>query len=352
MMHLEPDEFALLDLMDGTHRADDLATITGVSRDEIEEFVGELWEESYLVGSPQPHERRTAVTVHGVEFAGFARVVDAIDSAVGTFVFSVPAAVLMGAVALGGLALFFTQVAAGDRLTVSAGAPVLAVVVLRTLGLAAVGPHETGHALVLAHNGRRVGRAGVGFYWGAITFYVDASQALFLPRRTRMLQSSAGILTDFVTCGVAAGVAVLGGDATWAVIVREFAVLGYLNIVLNAVPLLELDGYWFLADWLDRPTLAADARQAVASALRRHPASQGLVAYGLTSVIFGVGLIVLGFGTWWALFGGLFRALWGGGIFYKVLALYLVLPFIPIVVHIVVQPVRYLRRRTSRRSTS
>ena len=42
---------------------------------------------------------------------------------------------------------------------------------------------------------------GIGFYWGALTFYVDASQALFLPRRTRMLQASAGILTDLVVCG-------------------------------------------------------------------------------------------------------------------------------------------------------
>ena len=109
----------------------------------------------------------------------------------------------------------------------------------------------------MARNQRHVGLVGVGFYWGALTFYVDASQALFLPRRTRMLQSSAGILTDLVVCGSASIVAMAGGDATWAVVLREFAVLGYLNIIINAVPLLELDGYWFLADALDRPTLAA-----------------------------------------------------------------------------------------------
>jgi hypothetical protein len=167
-----------------------------------------------------------------------------------------------------------------------------------------------------------------------------------------MLQSSAGILTDLVTCGFAAGLAAFGGDATWAVVLREFAVLGYLNIVLNAVPLLELDGYWFLADWLDRPTLAGDARRAVVATLRRQPASRGLVAYGLASVVFGVGLIVLGFGAWWALFGGLFHTLWDGGVFYKVLAIYLLLPFIPMVVHLVAQPMHYIRGRVSQRAAA
>jgi Zn-dependent protease len=51
-----------------------------------------------------------------------------------------------------------------------------------------------------------------------------------------------------------------GGNATWAIVVREFAVLGYLNVLINAVPLLELDGYWFLADALGRPTLQRNAR--------------------------------------------------------------------------------------------
>ena len=32
----------------------------------------------------------------------------------------------------------------------------------------------------------------------------------------------------------------------------EFTALAYLSVLLNLVPLLELDGYWFLADALDR----------------------------------------------------------------------------------------------------
>jgi len=103
---------------------------------------------------------------------------------------------------------------------------------------------------------------GVGFYWGP-DLYVGAFDALFLPRRTRILQSAAGILTDLVVCGAASLLALVGAGPPWAVILREFAVLGYLGAILNDFPLLELDGYWFLADTLDRPTLGRDSRAAL-----------------------------------------------------------------------------------------
>jgi hypothetical protein len=344
MLHLEPDELAVLDLIDGTRTQARIEVAFGAP---VTELLGDLWDEGYLVGALEPQDQRVTVTLHGVEFRGFDRFVQVINRCWGDAVFSFPAGLLFLLVAISGLALFMDQVATGHRLTVSAASPILAVVALRVLGLAAVGPHETGHALVIARNHRRVGRMGIGFYWGALTFYVDASQALFLPRRARMLQSSAGVLTDLVVCGTASIVAMTGGDATWAVVLREFAVLGYLNIIINAVPLLELDGYWFLADALDRPTLQRDARRALANVLRGQRASLRLAAYAAASLVFGIALILLGFVAWWGLFGGLVRTLWQGGPGYKILAAYLLLPFVPIIIHLFAQPVRYLRNRAT-----
>lgn len=342
MLHLESDEYVLLHLMDGTRTE---AEIQAAAGRPIGELLDDLREEGYLVSSHQHPTKRATVTVHGVEFSGFDTVIQAINRGFGATVFSVHGVLVMTAVAVCGFGVFVSQAASGARLTVSTAAPVLAVVALRVLGLVAVGPHETGHALVLAHNRRRVGRVGVGFYWGALTFYVDASQALFLPRRTRMLQSSAGVLADLVICGAAAMVAGGGGDATWAVVLREFAVLGYLNVLVNAVPLLELDGYWFLADALDRPTLQRDARQALAAFVSRRTTSRGLAAYAAASIVFGLSLMVLGTAAWWGLFGGLFLTLWHGAAGYKLLAAYLALPFVPMVIQLVAQPVQFLRRR-------
>jgi hypothetical protein len=345
VLHLEPDEFVLLDLIDGTHTEAQIEAAAGAP---VTELLTDLWDEGYLVGAPQPPVKRVAITLHGVEFEGFNRFVQALNRRFGNTVVSIPAVLVFAVVAVVGLALFTDQVASGHQLTVSAASPVLAVVALRVLGLAAIGPHETGHALVIARHDRRVGKVGIGFYWGALTFYVDASQALFLPRRTRMLQSSAGVLTDLVVCGGASIVAMTGGDATWAVVLREFAVLGYLNIIINAVPLLELDGYWFLADALDRPTLQRDARRALLATIHRQPSNRKLAAYAGASFIFGLALIAVEFAAWWGLFGGLFRTLWDGGVGYKTLAAYLLLPFVPIVIHLLAQPVRYFRSHASR----
>jgi hypothetical protein len=350
LLHLEPDEFSLLELLDGTRTATEIEQASGVP---IEELISDLWEEGFLEGSTEPPEKRVEITLHGVEFSGFDRFVQALNRLVGQVVFSVPAAILIGVVAAAGVAAFAAQLVRGDRLTVATSAPVVAVVVLRTLGLLSVGPHECGHALVTVHNRRHVGRFGVGFYWGALTFYVDASQALFLPRRTRMLQAAAGVLTDMVLCGVASIVGwAVGGHATWILVAREFAVLGYLNVISNAVPLLELDGYWFLADALDRPTLQRDARRALMDGLHRHPYNRRLAAYAALSIVFGVVFVAIGLAAWWGLFGGLFKELWNGGIGYKALAVYLILPFIPMVIHLSVQLLRFLRRQQAQPAIS
>ena len=77
--------------------------------------------------------------------------------------------------------------------------------------------------------------------------------------------------------------------------------------------------------------------------LRRQPASGKLAAYAASSLVFGLALIVLGFAAWWGLFGGLFLTLWDGGVDYKILAACLLLPIMPIVIHLFAQPVRYFR---------
>jgi hypothetical protein len=194
--------------------------------------------------------------------------------------------------------------------------------------LTAVVFHETGHAMVIARHDRRVGRVGVGFYWGSLSFYVDASDALFLDRRVRMLQAAAGCITDLFVCGAALLITLVLGGGHAADTLREFAALTYISVLLQAVPLLELDGYWFLADALDRPTLHHDATSALREFIHGRPTNGRLAAYGAASATFGVVAIFSATILWWSLFGPLFHEFWAGGIAYKLLGVYLLLPFI------------------------
>lgn len=329
-LHLEPAAYELVRSLDGSR---DVASLRAEHGPEAVELLEAMWDGGFLVGSPPASTPRVAVTFEGIELRGYDRVAGAVHRLVGRYVFTRAAAVVMTGVAAVGLAAFVGQLRGDESMTVGTASPVAAFFVLRVLGFVAVFLHETGHAIVLKHAGRRVGRVGIGFYWGSLTFYVDASDGLFCDRRTRMLQAAAGTITDLVVCGAAAVIALPGGDAGWATVLRELAALGYLAVLIDSAPLLELDGYWFLADALDRPTLDHDSRLALRGLLRRQPASRGLAVYRLVSIAFGVGLFAFSLGGWWYLFGDLFRVLWGGGILYRVLGVLLVLPAVAIFVH-------------------
>jgi len=62
---------------------------------------------------------------------------------------------------------------------------------------------------------------------------------------------------------------------------------------------------------------------------RGHSAHPALAIYALVSLIFGLFGIAFGIFAWWHLFGGLFHELWNGGLGYKALAVFLVLPMQP-----------------------
>jgi len=118
-------------------------------------------------------------------------------------------------------------------------------------------------------------------------------------------------------------------------------------VLLNAVPLLELDGYWFLADALDRPTLQRDSRRALTSTLQGHPDNLGLAGYAALSIGFGLVGIAVGVLVWWTLFGSLFHELWAGGPGYKALAAYLLLPYLVMIAHLASQPLRSIHRKAA-----
>ena len=115
--------------------------------------------------------------------------------------------------------------------------------------------HELGHALAVKSFGREVPRAGIGWYWLGPTAFVDTSDMWVTDRWSRIAVNLAGIHINLVVSAVAALMSLWTGDLFWAAVLWQTALSGYWTSVLNLNPLLEYDGYYVLADWLDMPNL-------------------------------------------------------------------------------------------------
>ena len=218
--------------------------------------------------------------------------------------------------------------AAGPPGQINGASPATEVLLLLALGLLTTLIHEFAHAVVLVHYGRTPRYAGFGLYWGAVSFYVDSTPALTLPRRERVVQAVAGLAADAVTTSILAVLAQTRTGPLLAAVFWSRAVLNATAIALNALPILEVDGHWALADYLDEPDLAPRARAALADLLhrRRPPAPAGLAVYGAVSLLAGFALIAASVAIQWQVLGGLITALVTGTVTDILIGCYLVVP--------------------------
>ena len=173
--------------------------------------------------------------------------------------------------------------------------------------------HELGHAVVISRYDRKVKSAGFMIYFGAPAFFVEATDSLMLDRRQRILQSSAGPFTELVIAGVAGLAVFLFPGGPLADLLYKFALLNYLVIFLNLIPLLELDGYWILSDLIQVPDLRPRSLQFVQHDLwhkvrgreRLTPQEWGLGGYAVAGIAFTIFSFITAYFFWKAIFGEL-----------------------------------------------
>ncbi len=115
--------------------------------------------------------------------------------------------------------------------------------------------HESAHALAVKHFRRTLYSGGVMLYFGVPAFFVDTTDIWPAPRRARMLVSAAGPMSDLFVGGLAAAAALLAPEAWYAPLAYKLALTCYVATLFNSNPLLELDGYFILVDWLRLPEL-------------------------------------------------------------------------------------------------
>jgi putative peptide zinc metalloprotease protein len=189
------------------------------------------------------------------------------------------------------------------------------------LGLVALFIHEMSHALAVRRAGRRVVSAGFQLYLGHPAFFIDSTDLMLAPPRARAVNAMAGPYAEAVAAGMAAIGAWLAPVGSVAVLFR-FAGITYLNVLLNLIPFLELDGYWLFSDLLDvprlRPRSFALLRDELPARLRGRraaftPSERGLAAFGVVGLLFTGAALVTAWTFWGPIARRLATATWHGG---------------------------------------
>ena len=115
--------------------------------------------------------------------------------------------------------------------------------------------HESAHAFTCKHYGREVRRAGFMIYLGMPAFFVDTSDIWMEPRRPRILATWAGSYSGFFLGALSSLLIFVIPSPIGSRLLYQFALLCILLSFVNLNPLLQLDGYFILMDWLEIPML-------------------------------------------------------------------------------------------------
>jgi CRP-like cAMP-binding protein len=372
--YLEPWEAELMRLMDGTRTTQELivARLEGsgdLDPGAVLALVTSLHEGGFL--DPAPVDVPAAVREHldpaspaRRKIRGFVRSLrigwDGADRFVRAcyrgglrFAFVPWVTALLALLALAG-AVAFGFVFASGRFEISGTEAPAEALLLLALGFVLTFTHELGHALVLVHYDRRVISAGFFIFFGSPAFFVDSSDGLMLDRRRRIVQALAGPLAELVLAGIASLILLAWPDASFAGFLYRFAVLNYYVIVLNLIPLLELDGYWILTDLIQvrdlRPRSLAFLQGDLWHKLRVREAwtaqEIGLALYGTVGLLFTVFSFWTAAFFWRHIFGGIISGLWAGGLASRILLVVLALFFAGPAIRGLIALVRAVTRRT------
>ena len=125
-----------------------------------------------------------------------------------------------------------------------------------TTGIIAV--HELAHGYTCKYYGGEVHEIGVMMFYFDLAFFCNVNDAWTFPDlKSRLWVTAAGSWIEMVVAGLAAIVWWVAAPGTFLADVAGavFLVGGFAAVLVNLNPLLPLDGYYALSDWLEVPNL-------------------------------------------------------------------------------------------------
>ncbi|HEX2714288.1 MAG TPA: cyclic nucleotide-binding domain-containing protein [Candidatus Acidoferrales bacterium] len=357
-LRLAPDDYHLWTLMDGTRSVKDLifeyfTQFGSLAFDRVAQLVFRLRLDRMLadpVLSIFASVRRMLARMRGHSIArGFWEVISGqrqfrirrIDGLIeglhrhgGWLLYTTPVQIVYVGVCLVGGWFFLQHLASGRYdLFLASGSYTKGLFLLYLLNYFSITLHEMGHALTCKHYGAHVNGAGVMLYYGMPAYFIDTTDIWTKPSRARIATSWAGPYSGVILAGLCAIAVQIAPDSPLSPNLHRLSFLWTLILLFNLIPLLELDGYFMLIDWLEIPMLRSRAlaffRKELWHRLRRREPLTGLERllawFGGFSFVFSIFVIILAVISWQRRLGALTQSLWGGGVGSKALLVLLVI---------------------------
>ena len=193
---------------------------------------------------------------------------------------------------------------------------------LYATALVIIAVHELGHGFTCKYFGGQVHEMGAMLLYFQPAFYCNVNDAWTFPNlKARLWVTAAGSWIQVVLAGIAAIVwwAAAPGTLVSQIALNAVVVGGITTVLANANPLIPLDGYYALSDWLEIPNLRDRAFRHLTWLVRRHvlrlklpqpPADDRetriLLVYGLLALAYSASVLFLVVG---AVFGWVSRTL-------------------------------------------
>ena len=168
--------------------------------------------------------------------------------------------------------------------------------------------HEVGHAVTAVRAGSQIRSAGISFFFFAPVPFIDVSDLWSISNRwQRMLCSAGGILFEVAVSAIAVFVAFTAENDSLRYLACAIVTTGTITTVaFNANPFIRFDGYYILADLLQRSNLWADGQSALKAAIQRllnpftpsvEPIHPAFVAYGIVCAFYRFAMLI-GVAVW------------------------------------------------------
>jgi putative peptide zinc metalloprotease protein len=205
------------------------------------------------------------------------------------FLFSRPSLAIMSLISLAGLVAFFFAAPRG-KAALATDAHLKWLVL--AAGLICTALHEAAHAFTTKHFGRHVNGMGLGWYRFGPVAFIDTSDMWLGGKWERLAVTAAGPIMNIILAGMASLAILASSNIIVIAGLWQFAVLAYLLVLLNLNPLLELDGYYLLMDWLERPNLRTKALRWLTREFPSAVGVPGALRAHRVELVYGIGTLI------------------------------------------------------------